>query len=42
MKNTMLTVPLVAELLWLFVDVLNTIFWHYFEKLPPAEEATED
>ena len=40
MKNTMLTVPLVAELLWLFVDVLNTIFWHYFEKLPPAEDAT--
>ena len=29
MKNSMLTVSLVAELLWLFTDILNTVFAYY-------------
>lgn len=31
MKSSMLTIPFVAKLLWLFTDVLNTIFWYYIK-----------
>ena len=38
MKNTSLTVSLVAELLWLFTDVVNTVFWYYINQLQQSEE----
>lgn len=38
MKNSSLTVSLVAELLWLFTDVLNTVFWFYIQQLQNSEE----
>lgn len=41
MENSNLTISLVAELLWLFTDVLNTIFAHYLENIENNEVKTE-
>ena len=40
-KNASLTVSLVAELLWLFTDVLNTIFAYYLGQAKLNEVKTE-
>lgn len=40
MKNSLLTVPLVAKLLWLFTDVLNTIFVYYLGQAKHSEKDT--
>ena len=39
-KNASLTISLVAELLWLFTDVLNTVFAYYLEQIKLSEENT--
>ena len=41
MTNASLTVFLVAEILWLFTDVVNTTFWYYIKQLRQSKE-TED
>ena len=38
MKKSNLSVSFVAELLWLFTDVLNTVFWHYIQLPQYSEE----
>ena len=37
-----LTPFLVAKVLWIFTDILNTIFWHCFKDLADKNKATDD
>ena len=37
-KSSSLTVSMVAELLWLFTDVINTFFLYYINQMPPPKE----